>query len=622
MVQPANKRLVTEASLPEVVHNALQGMLVSGVGINITYDGDLNTVTITATGAGGLDLEQIQDAVAAMIVEGSGLSAAYDDALGTYTITNTVSDTNTTDPEVVRDTMAAALTAGAGITIAHDDTANTITITATGGGGGLDLEQVQDAVAAMIVEGSGLSAVYDDEAGTYTITLAAHTHNASEVTGLAPVATSGDKADVGLDQVQNTSDTNKPVSTAQAAADALRILDPTRYNASKNRAWKAALGNRATAPVNAMFVGDSLTEGQGAATGTRFVDRVRDGLRARYQPPGIAGGEGYVPAFYVAPGMVDRWSYTGTVVFREDLGGLGERMATLAVGATATLQFFGTGLDIYYAKGPTAGSFKWAVDGGAETTVNANNATISGGNVEQIRGLEAKAHTLVITGTVTTSYLGGGFVYNGDEALGLRFWEAGHSGWQSDDLANVNAINWMDAIATIQPSLIYVLDGLNDYASGSQTRVSPTDMKANFVTLVAAMRAKYTTNPLPTIIFGIPHERATSGTLLAPWADYRTAYAEFAAADGNVTLHDLGEVIGSFVGGDPYDLDDGDALHWGVRGHRAAADSIIELLSIPGGTERLPAVQNLGVYIRTQAYLTANPTLPNVPNDSIVHIIP
>lgn len=46
------------------------------------------------------------------------------------------------------------------------------------------------------------------------------TQPASTITGLVAVATSGAKADVGLGNVDNTSDASKPVSTAQAAADA------------------------------------------------------------------------------------------------------------------------------------------------------------------------------------------------------------------------------------------------------------------------------------------------------------------------------------------------------------------------------------------------------------------
>ncbi len=49
------------------------------------------------------------------------------------------------------------------------------------------------------------------------------TQAAGTITGLAAVATSGAKADVGLGNVDNTSDASKPVSTAQAAAIALMV---------------------------------------------------------------------------------------------------------------------------------------------------------------------------------------------------------------------------------------------------------------------------------------------------------------------------------------------------------------------------------------------------------------
>lgn len=100
MVQPASKRLVTEAALPEAVRNVVEASFVAGSGITITHNGEANTITIAATGAGGLDLEQIQDAVAAMVVEGSGLSAVYDDTAGTYTISATSESADTT---IVRD---------------------------------------------------------------------------------------------------------------------------------------------------------------------------------------------------------------------------------------------------------------------------------------------------------------------------------------------------------------------------------------------------------------------------------------------------------------------------------------------------------------------------------------
>jgi hypothetical protein len=87
MVQPASKRLVTEAALPEAVRAVIEASFVAGTGVTITHDGGANTITIAATGGGGgLDTEAVQDAVAAMLAENTGLEAVYDDTAGTYTI--------------------------------------------------------------------------------------------------------------------------------------------------------------------------------------------------------------------------------------------------------------------------------------------------------------------------------------------------------------------------------------------------------------------------------------------------------------------------------------------------------------------------------------------------------
>jgi hypothetical protein len=68
------------------------------------------------------------------------------------------------------------------------------------------------------------------------------TQAASTITGLAAVATSGAKADVGLGNADNTSDANKPVSTATAT----RIITgpaPIALTDAATIATNAALGN-------------------------------------------------------------------------------------------------------------------------------------------------------------------------------------------------------------------------------------------------------------------------------------------------------------------------------------------------------------------------------------------
>lgn len=69
---------------------------------------------------------------------------------------------------------------------------------------------------------STAQAAADAAVQSFSIQRANHTgtQSVSTITGLAAVATSGLKADVGLSNVDNTSDIDKPVSTAQALADA------------------------------------------------------------------------------------------------------------------------------------------------------------------------------------------------------------------------------------------------------------------------------------------------------------------------------------------------------------------------------------------------------------------
>ena len=74
-----------------------------------------------------------------------------------------------------------------------------------GGGGGITTEDAVDAVATALVAGNNIDVTYNDTANTITVDVEALT-----------------KSDVGLGNVDNTSDANKPVSTAQATADGLK----------------------------------------------------------------------------------------------------------------------------------------------------------------------------------------------------------------------------------------------------------------------------------------------------------------------------------------------------------------------------------------------------------------
>ena len=83
----------------------------------------------------------------------------------------------------------------------------------------------------------------------------------------------------------------------------------------------------------------------------------------------------------------------------------------------------------------------------------------------------------------------------------------------------------------------------------------------------------------PSFLLVIPWERTTTGTLVSTWEEYRAAYYEVAETDDNVSILDLKNTIGSFVGGDPYNLDVADGLHLSDKGYRVVAQEAFRILT-------------------------------------------
>ena len=124
----------------------------------------------------------------------TGLQTALDGKADDTDLTSYL--TTAAAPELIRDTMGTALVAGANVTITPNDAGDTITIASSGGGGG---GGVTDHTLLTNI-GTNTHAQID--------THIASTANPHSVT----------KAQVGLGSVDNTSDANKPVSTATSTA--------------------------------------------------------------------------------------------------------------------------------------------------------------------------------------------------------------------------------------------------------------------------------------------------------------------------------------------------------------------------------------------------------------------
>lgn len=378
-------------------------------------------------------------------------------------------------------------------------------------------------------------------------------------------------------------------SAAWAAASSAALgnansTDPFRFDSTRLRAFKASLANAAGAPVEILTLGDSIAEGQGGtAIAKRWIEVLRDRLRARYQPAGVVGGEGYVPAYYGLQGYSARVTYTGTLTNPGGYNtfGLGRRAANMSAGATATMTFAGTGLDIIYAKGGSAGTFSWAIDGGTATNVNANNASVVGGQVAQIRGLSAGSHTVVVTAASGAAFLEGFMVYNGDESSGIHVRDGAHYGYRTADFLDETNRWTYDAWTPAQPSLVlWELTGVNDYGtSTTANRLTPAQTVANISTLLARLRAKCTLPP--SVVMFLNYERvAPTGTPLDTWANYLQAVSDFAKADGGITLVDVSTLMGTaFSVTDPYGLSNADKVHPSDKGHATIAEQVYRVLT-------------------------------------------
>lgn len=103
----------------EQVQDIIGALFQAGTHTNITvtYDDVANTISLAATGGGGLDQEQAEDIVANLVaVSGGGISVTYDDVAGTLTFALTGESYTTAEK-----TKLAAIAAGA---TANDTDAN------------------------------------------------------------------------------------------------------------------------------------------------------------------------------------------------------------------------------------------------------------------------------------------------------------------------------------------------------------------------------------------------------------------------------------------------------------------------------------------------------------------
>jgi lysophospholipase L1-like esterase len=353
--------------------------------------------------------------------------------------------------------------------------------------------------------------------------------------------------------------------------------------------WMSGLANRHYARCNVVCLGDSITEGQGANTADRrWLARLRDNLRTRFQTTGLSGGgRGFLGA--ANSGEVSfTWpaTITGSPAVASTLGPKSQFLQLNASGQSVSYALTGDSADIMWTQVPFGGTFSWAVDGGAATNVSTNGGGIVDGRLTHISLGSSGAHTLTLTWVSGSSNIDGVIEFNGDYTSGIQVHDAGHYGWQTSNWTSVTANGAAGpaaAIAALSPSVIIISLGVNDQFGG----VLPQTYATNLATIISQLRAVLPA-PLPSIVLNMYPPRTGQSGYAYSWSQYVDAAWSVAGSDtggpgGTSAVSVMDFTAGSRMPGADSDVFSlwpvGDLVHPSNKGHSFIADQLTSFLT-------------------------------------------
>jgi lysophospholipase L1-like esterase len=293
-----------------------------------------------------------------------------------------------------------------------------------------------------------------------------------------------------------------------------------------------------------------------------------------YTGPKVKGGTGYHPAYHVSG------EFTGGPVSRSGAPalnstyGLGARTALLKATTDVLTNYDEvTAVDILYTLQASADPFLLSIDGAAAVSVPTVGTAGTTGRY-QIVGLSPGMHTIKVTGNGGTigADIQGFFNYNLDETSNVRVWEGGHSGADTGGaLAQPAALA---PLSTIQPSLVIVGLGINDFGVGNGVPLAT--YKSNLLGIISNIRAQVT---VPPAIALIAYYEPASVTPTSPWSAYVQTLYDIAAADTGITVLDIRQRINTGAPSTLGGMIKTDLIHPLNPGHRYVGDLLTALIS-------------------------------------------
>lgn len=377
------------------------------------------------------------------------------------------------------------------------------------------------------------------------------------------------KAAVGLSDVDNTSDADKPISTAtQAVLDGItEVITGSEPFAPRLQAALTAANSK---PVSIIAgPGSSTTAGTGADSfKTRWTNVMARLMHEAFNTRGVIGG------FHTFPDD-NGWSSTGTVT--QIARGLGLRSKRLSPGATLSLTLADcNGFELYFAQGPSEGSFTVAIDGGAATTVTPDTTGDYRHNGSWLSPtLTRGSHTVVIT-AVGSCETNGLYAFDGDRNTGVRVYNSGTGGATVNTYTVATASTlWQRVSVLPDVAAVFIMLGANEYSlSGS---ISPAQYKDGLRTLIN--NAKATLASKPEFILIKTYKRPDVTSPAYTWEAYGTAMEELAAEETDVWFKDISKFFPeeNTATADVEDLIGVDNTHPTQRGHNLLGRIIYQL---------------------------------------------
>lgn len=343
---------------------------------------------------------------------------------------------------------------------------------------------------------------------------------------------------VGTDGQVLTADssTSEGVKWSDPAVTSERLVNPSALYP-----WQASLGSAHTQPSNIVVIGDSITEGSGAANFfATWPSRLQALLRA--QKHHIGGGVGYIAAAPTTSALVPALPLSGSgVTYQMGKFGLGGRVARVGDTTGDYLTYDPqqcTQVRVWFSKGWFGGGLKIEIDDVDQNAfVSSNAATLEdeeGGQFWTSPVLPPGSHTVKISSTADgwPVYLEGVEFFNNDADHGIRVYNAGHYGYNTANFTTADMERHWESVSALNP-------GLGIISLGSNDLVAPGMTGATFATNLTTLISKFPSTTPILILF--PQQRGDeqepADTLL--FNEMRTAAR--ALATGRVAFLDIGD---------------------------------------------------------------------------------